>query len=477
MEDKLHNSSCMPWKSILIFLCTLNTCWITVSQGQNRYIERNFQISLVPGISTNGINSGWYFNKYSLNIFSGIAAGSRHLEIGGISNLSLKYSAGIQIAGFANVVGSNAFINLSLREERELINDEEFRSYFKGLQVAGLVNFVRDDVWGTQLTGGFNVTNRSMIGLQVAGIGNTVNQHLSGVQFAGLYNIAYSSVVGIQISLLANITKGSLYGMQLGLINANSLMVGRNTKPPARINSMQIGLLNFSNQMTGIQIGLVNYAKEMGGIQIGLINIFSTDPTQHARQNGVPIGIINIGSKGHFTRISVDDQFLYNVERSTGNCVNCSKTQYEFPLLDRYQKYNQNAIIVSYNPSSMRDDRGYWGVGYRFERLMYIKYTAYPMRSGPQNRIYFLSWGAGIQHLNWNKKLHSDLSLLSSIRATYGRRFSILGLHYWYVAIRFNSYIYRNPDFGISNKLMIVEKSNSQLKYGIWPGFSLGLQL
>ena len=162
------------WQCIIILLFTLNTFRVTVSQAQNKYVEKTFQLSLAPGISTNGINSGWYFNNYSLNIFSGIAAGSRHLEIGGISNLSLKYSTGIQIAGAANVVGSNAFINLSLREERKLIIDEEFRSYFKGLQVAGGVNFVRDDVWGAQFTGGFNVTNRSMIGLQVAGLGNIV---------------------------------------------------------------------------------------------------------------------------------------------------------------------------------------------------------------------------------------------------------------------------------------------------------------
>ena len=279
------------------------------------------------------------------------------------------------------------------------------------------------------------------------------------------------------MSLLANFTRGPLYGMQLGLINANSIMVGKNTKPPTRLKSMQIGLLNFSKEMTGIQIGLVNYAKEMGGIQIGIINIFSKSPTQHARKNGVPIGIINIGSKGHFTRIFTDDQFLYNVERSTGNCVNCSKTQYELPMFDRYQKYNQNAITVSYNPTSMRDDRGHWAVGLRFERLMYIKYTMFPLKNGPQNKTYFLSWGAGIQHVNWREKLNSELSLLSSIRATYGKRFSILGWHYWYVAIRFNSYFYRNPDFEISNKLMLVKKSSDKLKYGIWPGYSIGIQL
>ena len=165
--------------------------------------------------------------------------------------------------------------------------------------------------------------------------------------------------------------------------------------------------------MSGTQIGLVNHAKEMGGTQIGLLNIFSKGVVSNAEHNGVPIGILNFGSSGHFTRFSVNELFLYNIERSTGNCGNCSKTQYGFPLTDRYQKFNQNALTLSYNPSSMREDRPQWAFGVKFERLMYIKYTMVPQRGGPQNKAYFLSWSAGLQHVNWAREIEPNLSLLN----------------------------------------------------------------
>ncbi|MEM9858665.1 MAG: hypothetical protein AAF843_14995, partial [Bacteroidota bacterium] len=259
----------------------------------SRFRDKDLQISLVPGVSTNGLQSGWYFNKFSFNLFSGISASSRHLEIAGISNTNMLTSSGFQIAGIANVVGANSFVNLTISEERERMKQELDKPMMHGIQFSGLVNLVRGDVSGIQITGGFNQSYGSMIGFAWAGLGNVIYGDLTGVQFSGLFNIASRSVAGMQISLLGNVTRGPLGGMQIGLYNKNSKMIGRKTQPRTGVRSLQLGLVNLSKTMHGMQIGLINVAREMAGTQIGLINIFRTKPLKMRTNSGVPIGLLN----------------------------------------------------------------------------------------------------------------------------------------------------------------------------------------
>jgi hypothetical protein len=70
--------------------------------------------------------------------------------------VNVKSSTGIHLAGLANVIGANAFINLSMAEEWELIKDD-FESNGKGIQVSGLLNYVRNHSSGIQLAGVLNV--------------------------------------------------------------------------------------------------------------------------------------------------------------------------------------------------------------------------------------------------------------------------------------------------------------------------------
>jgi len=166
---------------IILLILILNPGY---GQTKNlRLKDKGFQISFVPGISTNGVFSGIYFNKVSINLFGGYSAGSTRLEIGGISNLNSFYSNGIQIAGVANAVGSNTFVNLTLMEERSLIS-EGLESNFTGIQIAGLVNYVRDNSSGIQITGGINVANGHGSGFQLAGVSNMVGEYYEGVQLA-----------------------------------------------------------------------------------------------------------------------------------------------------------------------------------------------------------------------------------------------------------------------------------------------------
>lgn len=118
----------------------------------------------------------------------GVSAGNRLVEIGFISNLNLKASNGIQFAGLANVVGSNAFINFTLSEERKLIHDG-FESNFAGIQFAGFLNYVRNNLRGIQLSGG----------VAIAGIGNSAGVNAKGIQLAGIYNYANEGMGGFQI--------------------------------------------------------------------------------------------------------------------------------------------------------------------------------------------------------------------------------------------------------------------------------------
>ena len=146
-----------------------------------RFRDKDLQFSLFPGIGTNGLYSGNYYNKFSLNVVGGISAGNTILEIGGLSNASIFNSSGIQIAGMVNVVGSNTFLNLTVREERDIIK-EGFRSDFEGIQLAGLINLARDNMTGFQIAGGVNVAGRSGMGLQLAGISNSVGAYFIGFQ-------------------------------------------------------------------------------------------------------------------------------------------------------------------------------------------------------------------------------------------------------------------------------------------------------
>lgn len=463
-------------RPLIVGLVILFISHHVVSQTRRqRFRHRDLQVSFVPGLSTNGINSGWYYNAFSVNLLAGISAGSKYFEMAGISNLSLHKSTGIQIAGVSNVVGANAFYNLSQRQERDLIVEEEFRADFSGFQIAGLVNYVRNDLTGLQLSLGMNTSGGSTEGLQLAGVGNVTNDHLVGLQIGGLYNVSYKSVGGGQLSLLVNVTRGPMAGVQLGVFNTNNRMYGKRNGMSYVLRSYQLGLVNRSRDMVGTQIGLINFAKEMGGTQIGLINVFSTGVPKNAIRNGVPIGLINIGSKGGFTRISSDETFLTNIETSTGNCGNCSNTQFGFPLNDQFQKFNQNILSFSYNPEGLRDDRGHWAVGYKFERINYVSYTMAPKRKGPQNKSWFWAWNAGVRHINWTSNWEWHLNLLTTMGAKYGKSFRLLGSHYLFAGVTLNGFVGNSKQVDAS--LVRYTSQVGTTGFSLWPGYEIGIQL
>ena len=96
-----------------VCLCALYLCHLNPAFAQERteidVKYKDFQLSLFPGISSNGLETWKYSNKYSINLFGGLSATNRVLEVGAISNLNIYGANGIQLAGLANIVGANAY--------------------------------------------------------------------------------------------------------------------------------------------------------------------------------------------------------------------------------------------------------------------------------------------------------------------------------------------------------------------------------
>ncbi len=171
---------------------TLSVCAFRVD-AQTTRIERNFQISFVSPLGTNGAQSHLVTNKYSLNVLGGYSAGNRILELGSIYNVNTNYTSGAQFAGIANYTGTS---------------DD-------AAQFAGIVNIAASGESTFQGAGIANVT-QDVEGMQAAGIAN-IAKSVEGVQAASIANIA-QSVDGVQLGLI-NIADRYESGMPIGLIN------------------------------------------------------------------------------------------------------------------------------------------------------------------------------------------------------------------------------------------------------------------
>ncbi len=431
--------------------------------------KRTLQVALFPGISTNGIRSASFRNDYSLNIFGGLSSGNRIFELSPITNVNLKRSSGIQLAGFANIIGANSFVNLTEGETLQL-KKEKSHSSMQGIQVAGLLNYVLDTCGGFQVAGALNVVGADFKGIQLAGLGNSAGGSVQGLQLSSLYNIAHKSMGGFQISTLFNYTDGSLSGFQLALFNKSGKMSGKKTTPPTRSRAWQIGLLNFSRQMDGVQIGLVNSGGMSRGKQIGLINFFSGDtPHEKDVRNGTPIGLLNFGGAGSYVRIVTNELFEINLERTSGNCLNCSRVfGSQMPFTDDNQIFNQNTLIAGYNPVSKT-----WGFGYGFQKNLYNKFA---VRPHVNNRRRVMSYGIKLLHLNRSLSLDKTFNLLSRLNFDYGKRFKS---KYIFVGVSVN-YFLHDAEITIEEyKIKSVTAAGGNL-FGyagnFWPGYEIGIQ-
>ncbi len=439
------------------------------SAGQERrikYREKKIQLSSVPGISTAGLESAKYSYLFSFNLFSGISAGTKYFSVATISNLGTRASSGIQLAGFANVVGTHSYLHLTNVERKQLESEGKTPNQ-KGIQLSGALNFVRGESSGIQITGGINNVYGSSSGFHLAGLSNAAGTNVIGVQFSSLFNYAGRLTIGSQVSLF-NYTGATLTGFQAGLINRVKELDGRASNGLSSSLGLQLGLFNSSRKNNGIQIGLVNQAKKMTGVQIGLINIFSPGPYNEAnRRNGVPIGLINIGSIDSRLKLSRSDVIPSIIEFTTGNCHNCTFTKSRMPLDDHFYKTNQNSLIIGYD--HWNESEISWAFGYGFHRVYYNKNSM--AQNDSNNKRIYLSPGIRLIHLNQARHLHVRLSLLTQIRFELGMRLKKVT---FFAGGTANSYWYRGRSINRSRK---EYGKHEKVNFQIWPGYVYGVKL
>lgn len=269
---------------IASFLLSARQKWQSMNL-KNFFAERPFQLSLIPGLSTQGKMSGQVVNNFSFNVLGGYTGGVNGAEIAGLFNINKKRVQYVQVGGLFNFTGESVL----------------------GFQVGGVHNMVLDSATGFQLGGVWNHVGRAMSGMQVGGVGNFVGRDAKGFQVGGVINLTAGNMKGAQAAGVFNIAGKGIDGVQFsGVIN----VAGKGMK-----GVQAAGVMNISTKtIRGTQVaGVINYAKKVYGTQIGLINISDSS-------NAVNFGLLNIVFKGyHKLSIATNEVQPLNIAIKTGH--------------------------------------------------------------------------------------------------------------------------------------------------------------
>ncbi len=268
--------------SILVLLfgvASLAQDTATASTDNDTMKVRPFQMTFVPPMSTNGVESSNIINKVSVNIFAGYNGGTQGVELSGFVAVDKKDVSGGQFSGFGNIVGGNSngvqaagFFNTT-------------RGNFRGAQLAGFHNYASDTLWGTQAAGFNNTLRGSMQGAQFAGFANVATKNSVGLQGAGFVNTLTGNLTGTQLAGFCNVVTDTIIGGQVsGYVN-----YAKEVKGPQLTGFVNI----VSGEIEGVQAsGFVNYATRVKGVQLSFINLADT-------VDGVSIGFLSLVRKGY----------------------------------------------------------------------------------------------------------------------------------------------------------------------------------
>lgn len=263
-------------------------------------IARNFQVSLIPFLGTNGLLSGNVYNKFSVNIFGGYSRGTTALEVGGFFNIDRENVKGVQAAGFFNVVGDSltgvqtaGFFNITGKQ-------------MTGFQAAGFVNLNLGTTTGMQCAGMANFNHKKVVGVSTAGFLNANRYSVLGAQIAGMLNVTGDTLEGISVAGFANLTWRSKNSLEIaGFLNSvreglqNTQLAGFMNNTNSGETRLQIAsIFNRAHKITGVQLGLINYSDSASGIPIGFLSIVKT-------------GL-------HQIEVSADEMFYANISLRTG---------------------------------------------------------------------------------------------------------------------------------------------------------------
>tara|TARA_B110000211_G_C14084395_1_gene556026 strand:+ start:1319 stop:2503 length:1185 start_codon:yes stop_codon:yes gene_type:complete len=208
--------------------------------------KREFQVSFITPLGTNGMDYNKFENKISLNIFAGHHGGLNGIEVGGFAN-STRYDArGIQLAGFVNIVQGKT----TGTQGAGFVN---YTNKLNGVQASGFCNVSKDSVEGGQFAGFVNYAHKNVHGIQAAGFSNVVYGNLNGIQSSGFSNVATGKVTGLQVSGFSNTAKEGISGLQVS------------------------GFFNYAKTLKGVQVGFINYNDSIEeGLMIGFLSYSRT---------------------------------------------------------------------------------------------------------------------------------------------------------------------------------------------------------
>lgn len=411
---------------LVLLICLFGTDLIKAQQNPDlKY--RKFRVTLLPGLSTNGVDAPNYSAKYSLNILGGYHGALDGYEIG-IVNINRYYAEGFQLGVLNGTGGDMAGLNFA-----SLVNYA--RGDMQGLQFSGLANISEGYVQGLQFSGLLNMGADGIQGLQFAGIANLAGNDIQGIQASGIVNAGAGDMQGIMMSGIGNFSGGYSQGILMsGILNVANEMQGIS----------MAGILNVSRNMQGIQLaGIANIADEAQGIQVGLINIAD-------EFEGVPVGLISLYGNG---RKNVD------LWVSDGGYTNIGL---KLGTMDVY-----NMISLGYNSALNSDDL--WSFGWTIG-------VHSPLEEAWNNERfdgYFRMKDLSIQSIQedddnvWENSMYSFRYLLGK---ELGRNVGI------YAGPSLNLLISDEDDPKDYSWYSIFDGNRGGHNFDFWVGFSVGVQ-
>ncbi|QRN96474.1 hypothetical protein JRI60_47000 [Archangium violaceum] len=206
-------------------------------QAPAQDVHMPVNLSILPGISTNGFTSGNVVNNLSIGLLATHAGRVDGLATSIVGNWVDRELRGAEFAVVANYAGQ-----------------------VKGAQASVITNVAGGSMRGLQAVVGVNVAAGEMVGAQLSSGVNIASGETRGLQAAVGLNIA-PAMTGMQLSTGVSLAR-SLDGVQLSLLNVGG-----------DVNGAQVGLVNIARRMKGLQLGLLNVAGEAEGAPIGLLSI------------------------------------------------------------------------------------------------------------------------------------------------------------------------------------------------------------
>lgn len=270
----------------IILITLILTSLATFSRADEKPLK-DFQLSFIPFVGTDG--TAVLENRYrvSLNIFAGATGGVEGFEAGGFLNITNGHLQGIQVAGFGNLVSED----------------------IQGLQVSGFINVGGGHRMGVAVSGFANVTGGNHQGFAGAGFANVTGGNHQGFLGAGFANVTGGSYQGFAGAGFANVTGGNYQGFSgAGFANITGGSYQgfagagfANISGKGHSGFAGAGFANISGgHVEGIQLaGFINVAKSLQGIQLGFINVADTIT------DGISIGFLSIVRKGGLRQVEM----------------------------------------------------------------------------------------------------------------------------------------------------------------------------